>query len=136
MDSSTRRGVDACKNDCFRATVDVWRRMLHYEFNRLWQALCSNVSVHGEEGVIMMVARGVGGRDYVSGARALIRTRGLLSSRRRRGLAGSVALGQMMLATVKNCPSFVSGVCPDVVLGRLLDGIEYVVGVVYRSQSA
>ena len=51
-------------------------------------------------------------------------------------LAGSVLLGQMMLATVTNCLSFVLGVCPDVVLGRLLDGVEYVVGVVSRSQGA
>ena len=96
----------------------------------------SNIWVHGEEGAIMMVARGVGGRGYLGGARSFIRTRGLLSSRRRRRLAGSVALGQMMLATVKNCLSFVSGVCANVVLGRLLDGVEYVVGVVYRSQGA
>ena len=96
----------------------------------------SNISVYGQEDAIMMAARGVGGRGYLGGARSLIRTRGLLSSRRRRRLAGSVALGQMMLATVKNCLSFVSGVCTDVVLWRLLDGVEYVVGVVYRSQGA
>ena len=84
----------------------------------------------------MMVAQEVRRRGYVGGFFTLVQTGCLLSSSRRRMLAGSVSLGQMMLATVKNCLSFVLGVCPDVVLGRLLDGIEYVVGVVYRSQSA
>ena len=84
----------------------------------------------------MMVAREIGGRGYVGVCFTLVWSGCLLSSRRRRRLAGSVALGQMMLATVKNCLSFVLGVCPDVVLWRLLDGVEYVVGVVYRSQGA
>ena len=84
----------------------------------------------------MMVAREIGGRGYVGVFCTLVWSGCLLSSRRRRRLAGSVALGQMMLATVKNCLSFVLGVCPDVVLWCLLDGVEYVVGVVYRSQGA
>ena len=96
----------------------------------------SNISVYGQEDAIMMAARGVGGRGYVGVFCTFVWSWCLHSSRRRRRLAGSVALGQMMLATVKNCLSFVSGVCANVVLGRLLDGVEYVVGVVYRSQGA
>ena len=96
----------------------------------------SNIWVHGEEGVMMMVSQEVRRRGYVGVFCTFVWSGCLLSSRRRKRLAGSVALGQMMLATVKNCLSFVLGVCPDVVLWRLLDGIEYVVGVVYRSQGA
>ena len=136
VDSCTRRVVDACKHDCVRATVDVWRRMLHYEFNRLWQSLRRNVLVTGEKHVIVVVAKRVSEKGLVGVFCTFVWSGCLPSSRRRRRLAGSVALGQMMLATVKNCLSFVLGVCPDVVLGRLLDGVEYVVGVVYRSQGA
>ena len=111
--------------------------MLHYEFNRLWQSLrSSNIWVHGEESVMMMVSQEVRRRGYVGVFCTFVWSGCLLSSRRRRRLAGSVALGQMMLATVKNCLSFVSGVCADVVLWRLLDGVEYVVGVFSHSQGA
>ena len=136
VDSCTRRVVDACKNDCVRATVDVWRRTLHYEFSRPWRSLRRNVLVTGEKHVIVVVAKRVSEKGLVGVFFTLVRRVCWLSSRRRRRLAGRVALGQMMLATVKNCLSFVLGVCPDVVLWGLLDGVEYVVGVVYRSQGA
>ena len=84
----------------------------------------------------MMVSQEVRRRGYVGVFCTFVWSGCLPSSRRRGRLAGSVVLGQMMLATVKNCLSVVLGVCPDVVLGRLLDGAEYVVGVVYRSQGA
>ena len=92
--------------------------------------------MHGEEGVMLTVSQEVRRRDCLGVLFTLVWSGCLLSSRRRRRLAGSVALGQMMLATLKNCLSFVLGVCPDVVLWGLLDGVEYVVGVVYRSQGA
>ena len=84
----------------------------------------------------MMVSQEVRRRGYVGVFCRFVWSGCLPSSRRRRRLAGSVALGQMMLATVKNCLSFVSGVCADVVLWRLLGGVEYVVGVFSHSQGA